>query len=297
MKKVYLLGIFLALASFAQAQVPQKMSYQAVIRDKNGVLLKNTKVGYRISLLKGTPSDTSVYTETHTPTTNENGLVSIEVGNGTVTKGSFSAIDWSMGPYYIKTETDLGGGNNYTLSGTSQLMSVPYALFAGSVKNATPKHKVGDVYGGGVVFYTYDDGEHGLIASPEDLNKHMRWNNDTAFSLTYTRSDGVNAGKLNTILLIAMLGKGDGDYYAARLCSEYSSTLNGIKYGDWYLPSKHELNLLFLNKSVILNLEPGVYWSSTEDSEDTAWAQDMSTGTQYAATKHYTQNIRAVRAF
>lgn len=114
------------------AQAPNKMSYQAVIRDASNNLITNTSVGVRVSILQGSSTGTAVYQETHTVTTNINGLVSLEVGAGTVISGTFSSIAWSSGDFYIKTETDPIGGSSYTISGTSQLLSVPYALYAGS---------------------------------------------------------------------------------------------------------------------------------------------------------------------
>jgi hypothetical protein len=92
----------------------------------------------RISILQTTPSGTAVYVETQTPTTNANGLVSIEIGGGTVVVGNFSTINWANGPYFVKTETDPTGGTNYSITGTSQLLSVPYALYAATAGNNTP---------------------------------------------------------------------------------------------------------------------------------------------------------------
>lgn len=112
------------------AQTPEKMSYQAVIRNSSNTLVTNSLIGMRISILQTSPSGTAVYVETQTPTTNANGLVSIEIGNGTVISGNFSSINWSNGPYFVKTETDPNGGSSYSISGTSQLLSVPYALHA-----------------------------------------------------------------------------------------------------------------------------------------------------------------------
>ena len=111
------------------AQSPQKMSYQAVIRNSSDKLVVNQKVGMQISILKGSETGTVVYTEIQKPTTNINGLVSVEIGTGT-TSDDFSAIDWANGTYYIKTATDPTGGTTYTISGVSQLLSVPYALYA-----------------------------------------------------------------------------------------------------------------------------------------------------------------------
>jgi hypothetical protein len=130
MKKHILLAAGLLLNIALWAQAPQKMSYQSVIRNANGGLVANSGVGIRISILQTTATGNSVYTETHNPSTNANGLASIEIGGGAAISGSFSAIDWANGPYFIKTETDPNGGTNYTISGTSQLLSVPYALYA-----------------------------------------------------------------------------------------------------------------------------------------------------------------------
>ncbi len=133
MKKIYASLVTMLLMGSVFAQAPESMSYQAVIRDNSNTLLNNKRVGIRISILQGTingtPSTTAVYTETQNPTTNANGLVSMQIGTGTTTN-TFSAINWSAGSYFIQTETDPSGGNSYSITGVSQLMSVPYALYA-----------------------------------------------------------------------------------------------------------------------------------------------------------------------
>jgi hypothetical protein len=125
-------------SSYIFAQAPNKMSYQAVIRDGVNALLVNHVGGMQISILQGNINGSVVYLEIQTPSTNTNGLVSLEIGNGIPINGDFSNIDWSNGPYYIKTETDLSGGTNYTLTGVSELLSVPNALYAKSAGNNTP---------------------------------------------------------------------------------------------------------------------------------------------------------------
>jgi len=130
MKNIFTLAFAFFFTGSLFAQAPEKMSYQAVVRDGSNELVINQSVGMQISILQGAVSGTSVYTETQTPITNSNGLVSLQIGSGTSVSGPFSAIDWSAGPYFIKTETDPNGGTNYTITGTSQLMSVPYALYA-----------------------------------------------------------------------------------------------------------------------------------------------------------------------
>jgi len=132
MKKLYTLIAILLINMAAFAQAPQKMSYQAVVRNAANDLSTNQTVGMQISVLQGSDTGTPVYIETQTPTTNANGLVNLEIGTGTVVSGTFASIDWSTGTYYIKTETDPTGGTSYTINGTSQLLSVPYALYAGN---------------------------------------------------------------------------------------------------------------------------------------------------------------------
>jgi hypothetical protein len=135
MKKIYSLVAGLLLTASVWAQAPQKMSYQAVIRNSSNALVTSVPVGMQISILQGTPTGTVAYSETQTVSTNANGLVSLEIGNGTPVIGTFAAINWANGPYFIKTETDPIGGTAYTIVGTNELMSVPYALFSA---NGTP---------------------------------------------------------------------------------------------------------------------------------------------------------------
>jgi len=135
MKKIFLIMTALILTANLFAQAPQMMSYQAVIRNASNALITNTTVGMRLSILQGSEFGASVYVETQTPITNANGLVSLEIGNGTVILGTFSNIDWSNGPYFVKTETDPTGGSTYSIIGTNQLMSVPYALYAANTNN------------------------------------------------------------------------------------------------------------------------------------------------------------------
>ena len=137
MKKLLTYLTAALLTGSVLAQVPQKMSYQAVIRNSNNALVINTSVGMQISILQGSPSGASVFTERHSPLTNSNGLVSVEIGSGTVISGSFNTINWANGPYFLNTETDPAGGTNFTISGTSQLLSVPYALHAQSAETVT----------------------------------------------------------------------------------------------------------------------------------------------------------------
>ena len=110
MRRIFTIAAVLLMTVSVWAQAPEKMSYQAVVRNSSNVLVSSTTVGMQISILQGSTSGTVVYTETHTPTTNANGLVSLEIGTGT-TSDDFSTIDWANGPFFIQTETDPTGGD------------------------------------------------------------------------------------------------------------------------------------------------------------------------------------------
>lgn len=130
MKRILLtVGILLG-CHLVSAQAPEKMSYQAVMRNTTGQLLVNQNIGVKVSVLQGSPAGTVVYSERLTGMTNVNGLISMEIGTGTVLSGTFATINWPSGNYYLKTETDPTGGTTYTIAGTSQLLSVPYAMYA-----------------------------------------------------------------------------------------------------------------------------------------------------------------------
>ena len=137
MKKIITICAAILMSASLWAQSPEKMSYQAVVRDGSNNLVASTAVGMQISILQGSSSGTAVYVETQTPTSNANGLVSLEIGDGTAVSGDFTIIDWANGPYFIKTETDPTGGASYSITGTSQLLSVPYALHAKTAESVT----------------------------------------------------------------------------------------------------------------------------------------------------------------
>ncbi|WP_061085081.1 beta strand repeat-containing protein [Chryseobacterium indologenes] len=136
MKKILLLFWILSGLIMGWAQVPEKMSYQAIIRNGSGQLLPNQGIAIKASILQGSPAGAEVYSERLTGNTNANGLISMEIGTGTVLSGTFNTINWPSGNYYLKTETDPAGGNNYTIVGTSQLLSVPFAMYAKSAGNS-----------------------------------------------------------------------------------------------------------------------------------------------------------------
>ena len=125
--KVILLILF---PIFAFSQAPQKINFQSILRNTSGEVVANKAVSLKISILSGSISGSIVYTETHTKTTDPSGLISLQIGNGTVLSGVFSSISWGDFPHFIKLEADFSGGSNYVVLGTQELMSVPYALYA-----------------------------------------------------------------------------------------------------------------------------------------------------------------------
>jgi hypothetical protein len=126
------LGILMMFVFISQlnAQVPQAFNYQAVARNATGVLLDNQSVGIKISIHQTTASGTVVYSETFTPTTNQFGLFTIEIGQGAPVTGTFNTIDWSTGSYFLQVQMDPAGGTSYTNMGTTQLLTVPFAMYA-----------------------------------------------------------------------------------------------------------------------------------------------------------------------
>ncbi|HOY31210.1 MAG TPA: DUF1566 domain-containing protein [Bacteroidales bacterium] len=567
MKKIFLFLTVFIFELTIYAQAPEKMTYQAVVRDSSGVLITKTIVGMQISILQGSVNGNPVYTEILSPMTNKNGLVTVEIGGG----GGFNTIDWSNGPYFIRVEIDPSGATDYTISGTSEILSVPFALYArtsetvknemdplfaisvasgilnsdiinwnnklssevdgsvtneiqglsihndtvflsdggfiilpsgfdgnynslinkpinlssfindvgyltsyteadgsvtnelqalsiyhdtifltnggfvklpagfdgnynsltnkptnvssfdndagyltsytevdGSVTNElqiltihhdtiflsnggfaklpagfdghyssltgaptnvsafandagyltaevdgsltnelqtvtrigsvitlsngggsftdsvvnytagagidisgniikTKTYTVGEFARGGIVFWVDETGQHGLVCAKTDQDggSGIRWHGGT-YTNTMALGDGPLSGTMNTAIIIGNQGYGDGATYAARICSELQITESGKTYGDWYLPTKEELNLLYQNKDVIdataiahggTAFAVANYWSSTEYNNGFAWMQYFSTGNQNMVNKANPNRVRAIRSF
>ncbi|MCX6192542.1 MAG: hypothetical protein NT109_09720 [Flavobacteriia bacterium] len=307
MKKIYsiLAGLLLTASVFAQA--PQKMSYQAVIRNSSNTLITSAPIGMQISVLQGSAGGTAVYVETQTPSTNANGLASVEIGGGTVVSGNFSTINWANGPYFIKTETDPTGGTVYTITGTNELMSVPYALFSanGTPGPAGPQgiqgipgpvggftHYLGEAFNGGIIYYLYkgSDGlEHGLIVALTESTP-LAWQ---------TTGTLVNANRTE-----------DGAYNTALMMGSPAATYIATLGAGWYLPSLDELGLLFYNRysaqkglrlggNTLLqwNSLTAWYWSSSEYDGSYAFRYSFLEGIADQNIKTTACYVRAVRAF
>jgi uncharacterized protein (TIGR02145 family) len=164
MKQVLTFISVVVLTASLWAQVPNKMSFQTVVRNSLGKLVVNKSIRVRLSILKTSSTGTAVYVETHSKTSNVNGLLTLEVGTGSVTSGTFTTINWSQGPYFLKTEMDVNGGSNYTITGVTEFVSVPYALTANSVKTLSNGANVGDMnYWNGTTWEPLNAGAEGQI--------------------------------------------------------------------------------------------------------------------------------------
>ena len=177
--------LFVGLMVFiieAFSQSPNKMSYQAVIRNAANDILSNKSVKVKVSILKGNSSGTTVYSEIHNPTTDIRGVINLIIGQGTQSSGNLSEISWGNDTYYLKTETDPNNGTHYSLTGTSQLLSVPFAFYATQTKE---REKIG-VGGNGadtmeipsnVDFYLSYDGGHNpwvRLPTPTSSNNNLK---------------------------------------------------------------------------------------------------------------------------
>lgn len=131
MKKILLtLAVSAGIFASAFAQVPEKINYQGVARNPAGNILPAQTIGLKFTIHSSSVNGPNVYSETHSTTTNEFGLFNIQIGGGTVVSGTFSSIDWGNDSFYLQVEMDAAGGTTYLDMGTSQLVSVPYALYA-----------------------------------------------------------------------------------------------------------------------------------------------------------------------
>ncbi|MCA1762333.1 MAG: DUF1566 domain-containing protein [Flavobacteriales bacterium] len=270
-----------------------------MVRDSDGAISANQDVGVRLSVVQGDPNGDPVYVETHSITTNSGGLGSLALGAGTPeANASLGSVNWSDGPFYLKSETDPDGGSNYTVIATSQILSVPYALHA---ENGF-YNQIGDIAYGGIIFSVWKDSsgaEHGLVASLYDLETSEEW------GALYETSDASSAsdGSLNT-----------GSTLAGEVCANfvYTDPVSGESFDDWYLPAVWELKTMsdkamIINKALnndddnetegfAENLSAG-YWSSTEVGSTFSWFVQFISGIANTNFKDTPYRVRAVRKF
>jgi hypothetical protein len=315
MKKITLLSTlcFLLLTLVVKAQTPPNaFNYSAVARNAAGQPIATTTIGIQITILKTSPTGASQYSENHFVNTDAFGLFNLVIGSGAVQSGSMATIDWSNDNYYLKVGMDATGGTNFLTMGTTQLLSVPYALYAksagsigtGGSGNGNFTHYIGEEFGGGVIFHLWKDAqgvEHGLIVDKVDLSSSQAWSNVDS-TLIGPAAQSTWDGLSNSTAIVGQAGHTSS---AAALC--LNSTNGG--QSDWYLPSIDELSLLWhsrfnVNKSLsaiggaTVLPTSAFYWSSTESGGNGAWIFLFFNG--YASStsgKNYTYYVRAVRAF
>ena len=289
--KLLLLSCFsLWLFNMVCAQVPQMFNYQVIARDPSGLLYRHTHVSFRYTIQEGVNPGVPLYAEFDTGTTNGFGAFTSLIGDGPPVLGDFTAINWATGNKYLMIEFDPTGGTTFLNMGVTQLVSVPYALYADSVgRNSYPTHHLGDHYGGGIIFQIDSAGQHGLIADTADLDTGIVWTSG-AFNISNATRNGIGAGRFNTERIIIRQGTGA---YAAQVCADYQ----GGGYSDWYLPSVNELNILYQQQNMVGGFTSNAYWSSNELSNQQATAITFNGGGFTPSVKTTTHPIRAVRAF
>ena len=330
MKKLFLQSVILIVSSLLItsslfSQSPQGIPYQAVMRNADGTVMASSESVLTFMIHDGAADGTVVYQESHALTSNAQGLVSCVVGNGVVSQGNFSSINWGIGAKFLHVMM------NGTDLGAQQMLSVPYALYAEQSGTPGPQgpigltgpagpagatgpqgpagngggftHWVGESFGGGVVFHVYKDAlgvEHGLIVSLTDLSTAAPWG---LYGTDVPNCESSWNGAANTAAIIAA-GVEVGS--AAQLCDVYEAG----GFTDWYLPAIDELNLMYnakynLNQSLSqiaggapfdLNANP-FYWSSSEGNSTNAWGFLFSGGYTSSNYKDYSLYVRAVRAF
>jgi hypothetical protein len=369
----------ISLSSFGQA--PEGFKYQAVVRDAGNTILNNQAVGIRVTIQQGSIGGTTVYQETFAPTTNTYGLVNLEIGSGTVVSGNFTNINWSAGPYFIETAVDVTGGTSYAVMGTSQLMSVPYALHANIAENvindlvddadSDPTNELQDWSNlpgipANIDIDATDDfsGDYNDLTNQPTIPTNVSaFTNDAGYLTTevdgsvtnelqtisragttvtlsngggtfedsvgvYTSGTGIDITNnvisttepSYTIGLWPELGgyvfwvSADGkhglvsetqdqgiDYwYEAQniISNPANHSVDGQKFRDWRMPTKYELNEMYLQQAAIGGFISGGYWSSSENSFDEAWRQFFAGGSQINVNKSITvYRVRSVRTF
>jgi hypothetical protein len=308
MKKLFTLLALIVITAI-NAQAPQGFNYQATVRNSSGALITNQNVLFKFNIMLNSQTSLPVYSETHQAPTDDLGQVNLTVGQGTATSGTFAGINWGSGIYYLGIELNTGAG--YVAMGTTQLLSVPYALHANTATSTIGNsegftHYVGELFGGGIVVSVWKTAgvEHGLIASLTNLSLGIQWTTPAFQDVEIgPNAQSPTNGLANTNAIVAQAGAGTS--YAAGLCKAY----NAGGFNDWYLPAAWELNQCY-NAALIVNevlgnsngfifLDSNTYYlSSTELSAFSAWNLGFPyVNTAFNFGKSNNNAVRAVRRF
>jgi len=257
MKKFFFVSFVMAFfISQLAAQVPQSINYQTVVRNSSGQLVKDQSVSLKFSINQNSISGQEIYSEKHVKTTSQFGIVNLHIGKGTVLSGSFETINWGAGKMFLKTFLDLSGGDNFTEMGTSEMVSVPYALYSGSIYVSYSNDTLyigdqavympsGDGGNGGNTVTDYDGNVYGTVVIGnqtwlvENL-KSTHYSDGTAITGAYdydnSASLGAEYGKLYTW---------DAAMNGASSSSSSPSGVQGVCPTGFHLPSQNEWKTLY----------------------------------------------------
>ena len=230
MKLTITILLFVTVTLNVFAQSPEKMSYQAIIRSQNNSLVTNSKISLKVIVHQGTATGTTVYEETHSGTTNKNGLVSLEIGTGAVIQGSFSTIAWQNGPYFLETQVDAAGGFNYNIIGVTQLLSVPYALHAKTAERLVGTNGINPFKALIVPFNI------SRFVAGSDINNVIECKTSATLTLTadfgsMVIGDTINLEAHNGAALTIQAASGVSINYNANASAKFTSAAGNVRFG------------------------------------------------------------------
>ena len=230
MKLTLTILLFVTVALNVFAQAPEKMSYQAIIRSKSNTLVTNSNISLKVVVHQGATTGTNVYEETHLVKTNNNGLVSLEIGTGNILTGNFSTIAWEKGPYFIETQVDAAGGTNYNIIGITQLLSVPYALHANTAERIVGTNSTNPFKAVVVPFTT------SRSVAGSDINNVIECTTSATLTLTsgfgtMAIGDTINLEAHNGAVLSIQAATGVTINYNANGTAKFISTAGNVRFG------------------------------------------------------------------
>jgi len=246
MRKNLITTILIFLGSVIAAQVPQSIKYQAVARDADGAAIKNTDIGVKASIKSGSIDGTIIYAESFVVMANKVGVFNLNIGQGNIISGDFSTIDWGADTYYLNIAIDVDGGSNYMNMGTSQLLSVPYSLFTGSiyVNYSNDTLYIGDQYviigGGGPPAGTVTDYD-GNVYETVTIGSQT-WTKENLRSIHY--ADGTLIEEVYVYDDNESNAAIFGRLYTWNAVSNTGKSVQGICPEGWHIPSKSECETL-----------------------------------------------------